>query len=393
MKPAIIFTFILFLIAAAGLSFQAAAVSITGNPAYIDYSYGKAVEFSQSYGIGGAPIIEAYIEGDLVQYAKLIDPQPNGPSRTISVKLSIPATVTLEPGQHSLFVGAIEAAPQGVMVGGRAAIRTPIYVTVPRIGVWLEPVLTVSSSEDGSTRFNLAMKNSGSADATGVAIAIQVLDKQNNTLTELNLGTIDLASRESKTLQADWDWLASGAKLGEEYLARAVITQLVEGETTEQTAEKIFRLAALEVRIVSFTNEFAANEINPIQIIVESLWNSAIPDVYAEMTIDGKTAKTVGKALAAWEKKTLTGYWDAKGTSEGTHKATITIYYAGKTVALDSSVLVSSSVKLLEQPGKIGGGLSGLVVALLITLGVVIVIFVAVLALKPRGRGSERRVE
>ena len=87
---------------------------------------------SYSYSISGDrpdQEIDIYVQGDLSQYAKLSTTKLIGDGG-ITVDLELPQEIDI-PGTHFLYIGAIEAVPEGAGINVRAAIQTTLAINVP----------------------------------------------------------------------------------------------------------------------------------------------------------------------------------------------------------------------------------------------------------------------
>ena len=352
---------------------ESVAVGISSSTKFAAYAPGEEQQFT--YYLVNAPLIEAYLTEELAPYARIVDAEPNGGARTITVLLTIPEG--LSPGRHRLIVGARESAPEGVMVGGRAAIQVPLYVDVPYPGVYLEASLAAYDINVGEKeKFSVAVSNKGKDAASRVSVKVEVFDSANNRIAELAGAEKSLAGLGSANFELEWD--SSGATAGN-YRAVATITY----DGNELATEAKFRIGSLDVKIRDYTRELGANAINPFFIEIESNWNEEITGIYGELIVAGKSFKTPAFDLNPWQTVNLTGYADTRGIAEGEYDATFIVYYAGKSAEQAGKILIAKGAgtePAQETPGKLGTGLTATAIAA-IMLGVVFIAALVVLVL------------
>ncbi len=360
---------------------ESAAVGIIASTKFAVYAPGEEQQFE--YSLANAPLIEAYLADELAAYARIVDPEPNGGERSITVLLTIPEG--LSPGRHRLIVGARESAPEGAMVGGRAAIQAPLYVDVPYPGVYLEASLAAYDINVGEKeKFSVAVSNKGKDAVSQISVKIEVFDFANNKVAELASAEKSLAGLESASFELEWD--SSGATAGN-YRAVAAITY----DGNELAREAKFKIGSLDVKIKDYTREFGANTITPFFIEIESNWNEEITGAYGELVVAGKSFKTPAFDLKPWQIANLTGYVDSRGIAEGEYDATFIVYYAGKSAEQAGKILIAKGAGAAEPaqetPGKVGAGLTATAIAA-IMLGLVFIAALVVFVLVAKQRNK-----
>ena len=348
------------------------AISITPSKIVIDYEPGVEKQFS--FDVGRADSIEIYLKDELAPYAAILDSAPKSGPRTFSVTLTPPAG--LSPGRHALIVGAIEAAPVGMTVGGRAAVQAPIYVEVPYPGVYIEASLSSQTINVGEIEpFVVTVTNKGTDSISQVYVKLKVFDSDNNTVAELSSDSKPLEGVSSVDFNLNWD--STGAKAGP-YSAAATV--FYDGGAAEAKAN--FKIGSLLVLIKRTTDKFEAGAITPFFIEVESGWNAPIQGMYGELKFADKSFKTPAFDLAAWKTINITGYADASGIPEGEYDARFIVYYADKTTEKTSKITLGTGAgvakpAVTEKPSLVSGAtmttallvmLTGVFVAALVTL-------------------------
>ena len=81
------------------------AVSIMPAKHTVNFEPNANMQFG--FHICGATSIRSYLEGALMEYATIIDPDQDGGCRDITVKIALPAEIET-PGKNRLLAGAME---------------------------------------------------------------------------------------------------------------------------------------------------------------------------------------------------------------------------------------------------------------------------------------------
>jgi hypothetical protein len=376
----ILFLIVLSLLAVTGVN----AVSIS--PSKIIIGYEPNVENRFDFDIGRADYIETYLADELAPYATIIDPSPNGGPRKITVSLTLPEG--LSPGRHRLLVGARQSAPEGTMIGGRAAVQSPIDVDVPYPGIYIEASVSAPNINVGEKeKFTVSVSNKGTDSISAVSVKLKVIDSNNNTIAELASGEKPLAGVSA--INFDFDWDSSQAKAGP---YRVVADVLYDGNV--KTVEGKFKIGSLDVQIKEYTKEFPANAISPFVIEVESGWNEEIKGIYGEILVANRSFRTPTFNLKPWQQLKLNGYLDSNGIAEGEYDARFIVYYADKTAEKSDRLSISqgaNAIKVKESPSEVSGGRGSLLTTLtLIALGAVFVValIALVIIIKQRAKGG-----
>jgi hypothetical protein len=124
------------------------------------------------------------------------------------------------------------------------------------------------------------------------------------------------------------------------YLAVARVNS--DGEVFE--AEDSFRLGEFDIEISDYTHRVKGGGVERFEIGVESLYDSKMIEVYAEVRAADEESSFEGfdssiVTLSGWESKTLVGYIYTKGL-EGDVSLVIDVYYDGKVESKSVSVYV-----------------------------------------------------
>ena len=84
------------------------------------------------------------------------------------------------------------------------------------------------------------------------------------------------------------------------------------------------------LNLKNYTKEVQQGKINKFDIEVESLWNSKMDNVYAEIELGGISAKTDEISLAPWGSAVLSAYLDAASLEPKDYKGNLKMHYVGK---------------------------------------------------------------
>ena len=361
-----------------GIFFLLACPFVLGvsiQPAKYSIDFEPNLERDFGFYICGAAKIEPYIDGDLVQYATIIDNEPNGGCREIIVRIKLPSEIE-KPGKNILLAGARELIEVGGSVGGRAAIQAPIVIFVPYPGLYVEWDFVAPNVNEGeSVHFTVGVSNLGTNDIQSARAMIDVYDDYSR-IKSLNTDEKSIPSKTSAEFPLDMETI--GMKAG----SYRVVTTLYYDEKSD-LKEKSFNIGTLYVAINNYTKVLEQGKINKIGIEIESKWNNYLQDVYSEVTINGVKVKTPNYNLNAWETKEISAYYDTAGMDLGEYDAQITLYYGGKTTIEEGKVYVVEQIELPsseakeEKPWKISFDITPttLLIAIIIILVVVDIVW------------------
>jgi len=300
------------------------------------------------------------------------------------VIFNVPEDVDLsqyDPGIHTLWIVAEEVLPPMSGIGARGIVKLPIRVrvlydyAVIKASIWVK-----NGNVNDLLPVKLSLENWG-RDDTIVNGVVTVLDSQQKTLRTLTFGPVEVKATKRNEVNLVLD--TTGFLQGE-YTALAEIYW----DNNKTIASTTFLIGDLDLKIKSYTEELKAGEINPFEIVVESLWNNPMEDVYAEIKLespDGKqfSTKTPTYTLDPWKELTLKGYVDLTEATTGRYEGKVIVHFDGKSKEKNIRVDVTSK-EVVEAPapaptvlGLSMGVFIGLLVAIiaLIALNVFIVLY------------------
>lgn len=292
------------------------------------------------------------IGGEMSKYAILSESSlflEPGETKYFTVTVKLPGEVEVMPGDHQIRVSAVES-PSGEGIATRGAVSTYFIIRVPYPGIYARVGFDVSDVNVNETvDFRVTIRNLGTEDLTNAHGTIEVYDGSESLLKTLDIEQTEVKGQTSKEIVKTMP--TTGVKPGP-YKAVATVFYF----TNKTILEKGFRIGSLEARIINYTKEFEKDKINKFDIVVESGWNDAISDIYADISIKGGNGKiaslrTPNTELNPWERETLFTYWDTAAVEEGEYDAVITLGYSGQTTTESGKVSVfEKKKKFLEVP-------------------------------------------
>jgi len=283
-------------------------------------------------------IIRPYVDGDLANYSIIPNRTfllPKGSSLGLWVTLKLPEKLT--PGRHQLHVGPMEENPpsaggaQGVIA--RLGVESIIYVNVPFPSKYLDLRMVCQEAVLGeNAQFTVDVANLGSVDLNDVSGYVEIFSPAgaNAGRADMKEGSIFLSPAQKAKLSASWN--AAGVEPGY-YTAAATINY--DGNISSTTCN--FRLGELKINIADLSvNGTKKGEIAKFVALLQSTWNSDIPQVFSEITVKAKDGAVVGTSkgeairIGRWEDRKVTIYWDTGNAPEGDYMATLLLEYQDK---------------------------------------------------------------
>jgi hypothetical protein len=344
---------IMFIIVLVLFSSYSLAVGIQSTPFEL-IVFKPNAEYTFNFGLMGATKIGAFVDGDLGQYATVIDAAPDSGPRLVSAKLILPDT--LEPGFHTLYLGAREIADiQGTM-GGLAIAKVRVNVLSLYPGKYPQFSVGIKDINVGeSGKAIVSVNNYGTETIDSAQGIIEIYGPDGESITSLYTNIASVASSQNVGLEASLDTAKFNLKPGK-YSATARL--VYDGITHEDVKELNFTIGSLRVDITSTTPEAIVNATNKYVINVESDWTGEINDVYARIiTPNKKTLKTPNIDLVKPNRNNakatgvLETYWETQGLDFGEYDMDIIIYYGKYTNEQTVKVrIVDGQKPVIEKP-------------------------------------------
>jgi hypothetical protein len=316
------------------------ALALGVAPASIDMTYGN--ERTETVFIVNNEhkdmAVLVYASGELSQYIQLsqaiVKLSASEETKAVTVTIRDPKIST--PGSHTADLTIIEIPPdqagEGTVIATRKAVIAKISMLVPYPGKYAEGDLVVpKAAANMPIDFVVKLRNKGTQTIEKATARVEIYSPTNELLSTLQSDAKPVEPDQMRELVAKYQ---NGLPKGR-YYAKAIVSY----DGQELILEQSFQIGELVVDIRNiYAKEFKLGQIALFDIIVESLWNEPIPDVYADMEIkDGYGAtltsfKTAQTDLAPYEKEVLNAYWDTKGISAGQYQAKVTLHFLGNNI-------------------------------------------------------------
>jgi len=304
------------------------SLGITPSKVYLDYKPGQTAKID--YTIMTNTLTEIGVDGFLSEYAKVQGHEPD--STSFSVIYDFPESVDIA-GTQKTYVEVREKKDANQGFGTLLKVRALVIIDVPYPGLYAE--MTVGSEnviEGQPVRFKITVYNKGKDFITNARANIQILHEDKIVKT-LSTESVSLESATEKELFAVLD--TSDMKPGK-YQANIILTYSSSSGTKTLKEEKNFVIGTLFVDVIDWKKEFLKDEVNEIEVKVESIWNNPIENVFADIEITKgnakiATLKTPSETLGPFKQATLKTYWDTNSLEVGEYDAKILVHYEGKT--------------------------------------------------------------
>jgi hypothetical protein len=311
-------------------------------------------------------------EGDLASYVSFNKKVLNGPGK-VTATLSFPEDIP-SPGQHTIFVSAMQQATGKGGISLLAVVKGMINVRVPYPDEYISASITATSANAGKpVNLVVSVSNLGKKDIS-TRTSVVIYDSSNRSIANIPFGKRDIESLKSTEFESQ---LNTEGYLPGLYRAEAI----VEYSNKKTKAETSFRLGELFVNITGYSNDFLRDRLNKIDIEVESFWGEPIEKIYASVFIVNYSInfQTTPADIMGFQKTTLTGYFDTTGILEDEFFANMTLHYQGKT---------SEKIALLwfKKENKTPYFTYGI-----IALAILVIILVIVLIVWKKLRGENER--
>lgn len=333
-----ILQFIIFVIVFCFIVQETSAIGIS--PSRIVLHFKPDLEQTLSFtvfngGMSGTKI-KIYSHGELEQIAlwnKDILMLPPNSYQTFDVKIKLP-TETYEPGDHILFIGAVEQAEQTLgkqtSVAAVTGVESQIYIRVPYPGKYASASIDIGDVVVGKPiLFTVFVSSLGSETIMNATAFMDIYDPQDTKITSLTSTMESINAKESKELYAEW--LPINVSAG---IYRVVVTLFYDEKTT--VAETNFRLGDMVIEILDAIAEYVSNDLFRFEIDVQSLWNDVISGVYASINVSDLAGNAAGItttspiSISRWSQAKLETFLKTNNLEDGIYNALIILHYNDK---------------------------------------------------------------
>lgn len=310
----------------------ASAGSVGISPAYFNEHFEPSLEKTFTFNTFNSNPEEGIgivLEGDLAQYANLSTNYIQG-SGQFEVLISLPEKLE-KPGTHTLLVKVFESkniSEEEMIggIGGVAEINAPIKILVPYPGKYIESKFRINNVNEGEdTSYELEIQNLGTEDVT-IRASIDIF-KNNASGEKILTKRLDEIILKSKNVLNAVDELNTNQLEAGDYYAIATIDY-----GKKDFLNDTFKIGEFLIEIVDYNYQFEKGRINRFDIEIENKWNAQMSHIFATVTItdQGKVVsdfKTVSVDTQAWEKRNITGFFDATDLESKRYLANINLFY------------------------------------------------------------------
>ncbi len=269
----------------------------------------------------------------------------SGNNIRFSVTLKMPHKIDADPGKYNcgfmIREKSLPDMPRGVVA--RVEVGVVLNILIPYEGRYAKIKLEAPNTNKGEPLyFKVTVTNLGETDLNDLSAEIKVLNIKNETLKILR--TTEGSAKKFGSLEL-WKKMETSDMEPARYKAVAMLNY---GGDEPAFDETNFLIGKLLVNFVNMTRNATVDNINAVDVNVESWWGNPIEYVYAiinfknESGVDGGTFKTVSESLQPWQTKTLRGYWDTNGLSPGKYIADIIVKYNGGEQHATSSIILNA---------------------------------------------------
>jgi len=336
--------------------------------------------------------IHVSLEGDLVPYASLIDGNPDGGPRTVTIKLKFPEY--LEPGDHTIYLVATEATGGEGTVGGLASVRAGIkvFALYPAKHPLLKSIIVRDLNLNEKAEIGISVINYGEDLIDKAYGKIKIYDKENILVAALETDSASIDSYQTVSMTTTLDGALYNLTPG---IYRVNGSLIYDGIEYLTSMESTFRVGQMNVNVIDSTKEVIINSTNKYKIVIESDWAGTIDNVYAKISMpNGKVIKTpnvdlISPGSGRKGAAELETYWETEGLNVGTYDAEITVYYNGQTFTKTVKVNVIEGVAPeIEKPK---GMSSTVLISIIVAVVLILFIVLYFLVFKKGSReGSQR---
>ncbi len=302
------------------------ALGISPAIKYVNFEPGLELEYSFTVFADPGSKIELFAEGEFKELVNFDKKELEEGGGSFTVKIKLPQQIE-RPGKHRIMVGARQVFANQGGIGTGIVIFAPIQIFVPYPGKYAEISLNYNNVNVGEpVNFKLSVSSMGKEDIFASA-SIEIYSNQDK-IAVLPLGSKSVKSQTTEVFETSFD--TNETKPGE-YSAIAI----VDYQAATAKAENKFKIGFLYVNITNYTSKIIKESIKPFRIDIESLWNTRIENVFAEIYIvrDNKNITdflTPSISMNGFEQKTLSGYIDTEKLEADEYELLIKVRYVGE---------------------------------------------------------------
>lgn len=328
--------------------------------------------------------VELFVSGYLSEYAtlsrKIIKAEDTNRGFIVSFKFP-DENIFVKPGHHKVWVGFRQLAGSAGTVGTALVGSTFIKVDVFYPGKYVEASFNAPDVNSNETsNFMFVVKNFGKVNISKVYGIIHTYDFDDNKIDTIFTKTRELPGGETLIL---YGHKYMGKHKPGNYLAKAKLYW----DENITAFDDYFRVGKLRVDLLNYTKTFTPNIINRFDLLVKSMWNNKIENLYADIFLMHENQsmitsfKTTLTSLEPWTEKNLTVFWEAPDLALKTYKLKIKIYYDTES----STELGEITAVKAERPFRIN--YAYVIIGLLVIVIVVLVVDIIWIVKKKKVEG------
>jgi len=300
------------------------------SPALVEVNFKPGLNFSVTYNVLALPSqkLTTHALGDFND-SVTFDKQELFGGQQFTANIKLPSEA-LKVGKNRLFVGVGEFIDEeeGEGIGTRLEVNSLILIHVPYPGKYAEITSFSVKNVNKGEPLNVILEviNRGKENLSVHSyIDVYSGDKKIDTL---ELGTKPLETEQLRKFKGTFQ--TNNYAFGNYKLVA------IADYGGQATSEKEVKIGEMFVNITNYTRSFESGKINKFLIEVESLWNSKIDNLFAEVRVTKEdialdVLKTPSLSLDPWKKVNLEGYLNAENSEIGEYKAEITLFYGNET--------------------------------------------------------------
>ncbi len=254
--------------------------------------------------------------------------------KQINVRLNMIGEMKKKPGMNEIRLKVLElpesyeGGEETARVGATVELIHQIRINVPYPGIYAEiPDVFITSLEGQDyVLFTLPVYNRGQSNLQGIKGVVKIYDPYGELLGAVDTTSIDLRAGSEGKIEARF---YPGGKRGK---YKAEISVAYSGK--EANIEKEFFIGTEMIKINGVTvDKFKLGGIARFRVILESIWNQKIGDVYADVEIrDSENRqltkfKTASIDMEADSIGIVDAYWDTADVNPGTYTMHVALYY------------------------------------------------------------------
>ena len=330
--------------------------------------------------------IKIYVQGELNQSIALSETEFNMASTEESKEMFYTFTLpqSLSPGPHTADIvilqkpGGVEASE--AFVGATVAVVTQLVVNVPYPGKYAVADLNVlNAQQNAETTFVIPVVALGAEDINSAQASIEIFDKNNIKVGELNTQPISIQSGKRGEIVSRW---IANVPLGR-YVAKAVL--VYDGHTLDLQKEFAVGNETLELQQVTVPN-FNLGGIAKFEMLIENKWSEPIVGAYSQTQVfkdDGNVIadfKSPTYDIPALTKSIFVSYWDTAGLDAGIYNTSVFMRYGIKYSQQNIQLRVSENEIIALGLGFVisqSGGKGNLVTVLIIIVILLVLMNIA----------------